>query len=168
MSDRRVVITGLGVFTSLGRGIEPFWRSLLDGRSGIRRFQGFDVSAYDCQIAAEIPDFDVTQYIPFKDARRMDRFCHFGVIASDLAVQDAGLDLDRVDRARTGDLHKVLAVLELVNDRAALAQQAQGGKCSELRVENRQLLEVAQLARHRVCFGQCHCRCQRVAQWDQP
>ena len=102
MSERRVVITGLGVFTSLGRGIEPFWRNLLEGKSGIRHFQGFDVSAYDCRIAAEIADFDASEFIPAKDARRMDRFCCFGVIASDLAIRDAGLDLDSLDRARAG------------------------------------------------------------------
>ncbi len=79
MEKRRVVITGMGVVAPNGIGIENFWDSLVHGRSGIRRITHFDASSYPCQIAGEVEEFEPTNYLTPKNARRMDRFSQFGV-----------------------------------------------------------------------------------------
>jgi len=94
---RRVVVTGLGLITSLGHEIEVFWKRLLAGESGVSRIQSFDVSAYPVQIAGEIKDFDPEQYIDKREARHLDRFAQFGVAAATLAVKDSGLDLGAIE-----------------------------------------------------------------------
>ncbi|HEY5552712.1 MAG TPA: beta-ketoacyl synthase N-terminal-like domain-containing protein, partial [Opitutaceae bacterium] len=86
-SKRKVVVTGLGVISSLGSTAEEFWASLVAGRSGIKRVSLFDVSEYPCQIGGEITDFDATRYMDPKDVRRNDRYVHFAIGASRLAVQ---------------------------------------------------------------------------------
>ncbi len=102
-SQRRVVITGLGVVSSLGHQIEPFWQNLLAGRCGIDKITLFDASAYDCKIAAEVRGFDPTPAFPSpKEVRRTDRFTQFGVVAGLGALRDSGLDLERVDRDEVG------------------------------------------------------------------
>ena len=81
-SERRVVITGLGVVSSLGHDIETFWKNILAGQCGIDRITLFDVAAYDCQIAAEVKNFEPTPAFPSpKEVRRTDRFAQFGVYA---------------------------------------------------------------------------------------
>ena len=97
-SPPRVVITGLGVVTSLGINIEEFWQNLLAGRNGISRVTRFDPSDFSCQVGAEIRDFDPTEYLDAKEVRRNDRFTHYGVAASKIAVEDANLDLNRVNK----------------------------------------------------------------------
>src|SRR6185436_3129767 len=90
-TERRVVVTGLGVVTSLGQDIEPFWKNIIDGQCGIDRITAFDVTAYDCQIAAEVKNFDPTPALPSpKEARRTDRFAQFGVFAGWKALLDSG------------------------------------------------------------------------------
>ena len=92
-SDRRVVVTGLGVVSSLGHDIQTFWSNLVAGRCGVDRITRFDVSAYDCQIAAEVRDFDPTPAFPSpKELRRTDRFVHYAVHAGWQALRDSGLD----------------------------------------------------------------------------
>src|ERR1017187_4560233 len=104
-TDRRVVITGLGVVTPVGNTVETFWKNLTEGRSGIRKIQAFDTSDYDCQIAGEVRDFDPKNFFNnFKDARRTDRFAQLAMAAAKMAVQDSGLELDRVNRDRFGVL----------------------------------------------------------------
>jgi 3-oxoacyl-[acyl-carrier-protein] synthase II len=100
--ERRVVITGLGVVSSIGIGKESFWDSLHAGRSGIRQITSFDFTSYDCQIAGEISDFDPTDFMPTQTARRIDRFAQFGLAAARLAVNDAGLDVAREDTGTVG------------------------------------------------------------------
>jgi 3-oxoacyl-[acyl-carrier-protein] synthase II len=100
--DRRVVITGLGVVSSIGIGKELFWDSLRAGRSGIRQITSFDFTSYDCQIAGEISDFDPADFMPAQTARRIDRFAQFGLAAARLAVNDAGLDVAREDAGAVG------------------------------------------------------------------
>jgi 3-oxoacyl-[acyl-carrier-protein] synthase II len=78
---RRVVVTGIGMVTPIGSDKEEFWQSLVNGRSGIQRVTGFDVSNYPCQIAGEVPDFDPARYIEKREARKMDRFTQFGAAA---------------------------------------------------------------------------------------
>jgi 3-oxoacyl-[acyl-carrier-protein] synthase II len=102
-TDRRVVITGLGVATPIGNDLETFWRNLRNGVSGIGRIQAFDTSAYDCQIAGEIRDFEPKNYFKTpKDVRRTDRYTHLAMAAAKMAMQDSGLDLEKTDRKRFG------------------------------------------------------------------
>ncbi|MCC6231552.1 MAG: beta-ketoacyl-ACP synthase II [Verrucomicrobiales bacterium] len=102
-SERRVVVTGIGVVGALGSDIHTFWKNILDGRCGIQPITRFDASAYDCKIAAEVRDFDPTPAFPTpKELRRTDRFVHFAVHAGWQALKDSGLDLDRCDRDRVG------------------------------------------------------------------
>jgi 3-oxoacyl-[acyl-carrier-protein] synthase II len=91
MRNSRVVITGLGAVTPLGSSIQQYWEGLLEGRSGIRRITQFDASMYPCQIAGEIPDFEVSDYMERKEARRTTRFGQLAVAAAIQAVSDAGL-----------------------------------------------------------------------------
>ena len=101
--ERRVVITGLGVVTPLGQELEPFWASLLSGQCGIDRITAFDVTAYDCQIAGEVKNFDPTGAFPSpKELRRTDRFTQFGVVAGYKALLDSGIDLTQADRDEIG------------------------------------------------------------------
>ncbi|MCD6156630.1 MAG: beta-ketoacyl-ACP synthase II [Candidatus Atribacteria bacterium] len=99
---RKVVVTGLGVISPVGTGKEKFWQALLEGRSGIKRIEAFDPSDFDSQIAGEVRDFDVEKFLSRKEARRMDRFSQFAVCASMMAIEDAGLDVTRIDRNLIG------------------------------------------------------------------
>ncbi len=105
MSVRRVVITGMGLVSPLGSDLKTFWENLIAGRSGIRKIAQFDASSFDCQIAGEVSDFDPVRYVSNpKEVRRTDRFTQFALASAKLAVEDSGLDLDRVDRTRVGVL----------------------------------------------------------------
>lgn len=100
---RRVVITGMGVMTSLGKDVDTLWSNLLDGKSGISEVESFDVSAYPTRIAGSIKDFDPEQYMDKKEARRMDRFVQFAVAASLAALDDAKLNIrEQMDPERVG------------------------------------------------------------------
>lgn len=102
-SDRRVVVTGLGVVSSLGNDMNAFWKNLISGACGIDKITHFDASGYDCQIAAEVKNFDATPSFPSaKEVRRTDRFCQFGVVAGHRALLDSGLDLEKVNRDDAG------------------------------------------------------------------
>lgn len=98
----RVVITGLGAITPIGIGKEDFWKGLLEGRNGIARITRFDADGFDAQIAGEVKDFDPTAYIDKKESKRMDRCTQFAVAAARLAIEDAGLDLDKENLDRIG------------------------------------------------------------------
>jgi beta-ketoacyl-acyl-carrier-protein synthase II len=100
--SRRVVITGIGAITPLGTGVDKLWQGLLAGRSGIRKIQQFDASGMPCQIAGEIPDFVVTDYIPAKEVRRMSRSSQIALAAVQMAVEDAGLEEPLTDHERIG------------------------------------------------------------------
>ncbi len=104
MSRRRVAVTGLGVVSPLGCNHDRFIERLLAGQSGVRHVQAFDVSAYTSKIAGEVVEFDPEQYIPKKEARRMDPFCQYGIAATKLAVADAGIDFTKEDPTRCGAL----------------------------------------------------------------
>ncbi|MCX7183974.1 MAG: beta-ketoacyl-ACP synthase II [Nitrosospira sp.] len=92
MSKRRVVITGLGIVSPVGNTVSDAWANILAGKSGITRITRFDATAFASQIAGEVKDFDITQYISAKDARRMDTFIHYGMAAAIQAVRDAGIE----------------------------------------------------------------------------
>jgi 3-oxoacyl-[acyl-carrier-protein] synthase II len=102
-TPRRVVVTGLGVVTPIGETIETFWANLIAGKCGIDRISLFDPAQFDCQIAAEVRNFDPLPAFPSpKEERRSDRFSKFALKAGLLALQDSGLDLDRCDRDSIG------------------------------------------------------------------
>ena len=102
MQNKRVVVTGIGVVSPIGSTLDAFRTSLQTGRCGIRRIQGFDATAFDAQIAAEVTDFDVDAFIPKKEQRRMDRFCHFGLAAAKMAMDDAAFNRDVEDPTMMG------------------------------------------------------------------
>ncbi len=102
MARRRVVVTGLGIVSPVGIGINEAWANIVASKSGITRITHFDVSAYPSQIAGEVKGFDPTQYLPAKEARRFDTFIHYGLAASIQALKDSGLDLERVNLEQVG------------------------------------------------------------------
>ncbi|HEV2294317.1 MAG TPA: beta-ketoacyl-ACP synthase II [Tepidisphaeraceae bacterium] len=103
--SRRVVITGMGVITSLGEAVDEMWESLCAGKSGIRNISRWDFSNFPVKFGGECTDFDVTRYgVDTREAKRLDRFGQFGIAASVNAVKDAGLDFDKEDRYRCGVL----------------------------------------------------------------
>lgn len=102
---RRVVVTGIGVVAPNGIGKEAFWSSCVNGRSGVRPISSFDSASSPVKIAAEVPDFDINQFVPGvhrKSLKIMGRASRFGVAASGLAVRDSGLDLGHEDPERIG------------------------------------------------------------------
>src|SRR5258708_2980397 len=102
-TERRVVVTGLGVVSALGQHVDTFWNALIAGKCGIDRITSFDASAFDCQIAAEIKDFNPGAAFPSpKELKRTDRFSQFGVAAGYQALLDSGMDLEKVDRDEIG------------------------------------------------------------------
>ena len=102
MAKRRVVITGLGIVSPVGIGVSQAWQNIVNGKSGIGRITHFDPSLFACQIAGEVKDFDVTQYLPAKDARRMGRFIHFGLVAGMEAFKDSGIEVTEQNAERIG------------------------------------------------------------------
>ncbi len=104
MSKRRVVITGMGVVSPIGTTVERFWDALAAGTSGVGPIQGFNTEGFDVSFAAEVTDFDATDYMPKKEARRMDRYSHFALAASCMAMNQAGIadDTPGMDRERMG------------------------------------------------------------------
>lgn len=103
MAKRRVVITGLGAVTPFGVGVKPFWDSLVEGKSGIATAELVDIEKHVVKIAGEVKNFDPEQYIDPKDAKKMDRFIQFAMVAADEAVKDAKLeDLTGLDPYRIG------------------------------------------------------------------
>lgn len=99
---RRVVITGMGVVSPIANGREEYWRSLKEGRNGVGSITLFDPADYSVRIAAEVRDFDPENWMERKEARRADRVIQFAVAASDMAVNDASLDVDSLDPDRFG------------------------------------------------------------------
>ncbi|MEG2809814.1 MAG: beta-ketoacyl-ACP synthase II, partial [Akkermansia sp.] len=103
MTDRRIVITGIGVVSPLGNDFKSTWEGLKTGRNGIDLIKSMDTTDYPAKIAGEVKDFDPTPFFSSpKDARRVDRYTHFAVAAAKMAVQDAGLDVDAEDKTRVG------------------------------------------------------------------
>jgi 3-oxoacyl-[acyl-carrier-protein] synthase II len=99
---RRVVVTGLGLITPLGIGVEPAWAALSAGQSGIGRITKFDPTGYASQIAGEVKGFDPANYIEKKEIKKMDTFIHYAVAAGQMAVDDAGLKVTPEDATRVG------------------------------------------------------------------
>ena len=102
MTDRRVVITGLGVITALGQDLDTYWQALLAGRSGVKVIERLDTSRFTSKIAGEIVDFDPGDYLDRREARRLDRFAQFAMAAAKNAITQAGLQFETEDRNRAG------------------------------------------------------------------
>ena len=102
MSTRRVVVTGMGIVSPVGNDIDTAWSNIREGRSGIRRIEEIDPSEFATQIGGEVRDFDISDYISLRDARRMDTFMHYGIAASVNAVMDAGLEVTEENGHRIG------------------------------------------------------------------
>ena len=102
MARRRVVVTGLGIVSPVGIGINEAWANIVASKSGITRITRFDVSAYPSQIAGEVKGFDPAHYLPVKEARRFDTFIHYGLAVAIEALKDSGLDLERENREQIG------------------------------------------------------------------
>ena len=102
--QQRVVVTGIGTIASLGVGIDPFWENILAGKSGIDKVSSFDVTDYPSQVGSEVRDFDAGDFMDPKEARRNDRYTHFAVASSRLALEDAKVDTTQLNPDRFGVL----------------------------------------------------------------
>ena len=104
--NKRVVITGTGAVTCVGNNVNEFWASVVNGRCGITKVKTFDTSEFRTQIGGHVKDFDISEYMSIKEARRLDRFCQFAIAAGDEALTSAGItnDLDGFNPKRVGVL----------------------------------------------------------------
>ena len=100
--SRKVAITGLGIVSPLGNDVEQSWQNLLAGKSGITKITRFDASPFASQIAGEVKDFDVSKYLSAKEARRMDVFIHYGLVAAIEAIRDSGIEVTSENAERIG------------------------------------------------------------------
>ena len=99
---RRVVVTGLGAVTSLSCKVPDLWQRILAGQSGIRQIKLFDTSDFKVKFGGEISDWSTEGYLAPKDAKRIDRFTQFAMVAATDAMTDSGIDFDKVDHFRAG------------------------------------------------------------------
>ena len=102
MSKRRVVVTGVGMVTPVGNDVKTTWDNILNGKSGIDTLQHFDASAYNTRFGGSIRDLDISEYMSVKDARKMDTFIQYGMIASQQALADSGLEVTEENAGRIG------------------------------------------------------------------
>lgn len=117
MSKRRVVITGLGIVSPVGIGVETAWANIVAGQSGIGRITKFDSANFASQVAGEVKGFDVTQFLPAKDARRMDTFIQYGLAAGIEAVKDSGIVASEENAERIGvSIGAGIGGLQLIED----------------------------------------------------
>src|SRR6056297_244046 len=98
MSNRRVVITGIGALTPVGKTAPDFWNGLISGKSGAQPIEHFDTSDFPTKFAAQIEDYDEEDYFDRKESRRMDRVCQYAMVAAEEAIQDTELDLDDINK----------------------------------------------------------------------
>jgi len=102
VKDRRVVVTGMGMISPLGDSMATSWEGILAGKSGIRPISAFDATGYPVRFGGSVPEFDLNEYIPPKDARRMDGFIQFGMVTGVQAMRDSGLEVTDENRHRIG------------------------------------------------------------------
>jgi len=100
--NKKVVITGIGALTPVGLGKDAFWSGMMDGKSGAGMITHFDAADFNTRFACELKNFNATDYIDAKSARRMDPFCQYGVAAAEMAIKDSGVDLKSLDLTRFG------------------------------------------------------------------
>jgi len=135
MSERRVVVTGLGAVTPIGLGKGQFWQALKSGTNGIGRITHFDPSAFDAQIAGEVKDFDPSVYLDKKEARRLVGFISFAVAAAQMALKDAGLEINDSNAPYIGVLiGSGIGGLKFLEDQCRILIDKGPSKCSPFMV----------------------------------
>lgn len=102
LNKRRVVVTGMGMLTPVGLNVQETWQNILDGVSGVSTVEDFDTTEYSTKIWAKVKNFNVENYVPIKDARKMDVFTQYGIAAAEEAILDSGLNIDETLSRRTG------------------------------------------------------------------
>jgi 3-oxoacyl-[acyl-carrier-protein] synthase II len=102
MELKRVVVTGLGALTPIGNNVEEYWNSLVAGKSGCAPITYFDTEKFKTKFACELKNFDVLDFFDRKEARKLDRFAQYAIVASDEAIKDSGIDMDTIDKYRVG------------------------------------------------------------------
>lgn len=102
LSKRRVVVTGLGIVSPVGNSVETAWRAILSGQSGIGSIDSFDASGFPVRFSGAVRDLDLTPYIDRREARKMDPFIHYGIVAGMDAVNDASLEINDANAERIG------------------------------------------------------------------
>ncbi|MBN2732093.1 MAG: beta-ketoacyl-ACP synthase II [Balneolaceae bacterium] len=100
MSERRVVVTGIGALTPIGKTAPEFWNGLVSGKSGARTIEHFDTTDFPTKFAAQLDNYDESEYFDRKEARRMDKVCQYALIAAEEALEDSALNLDEIDKDR--------------------------------------------------------------------
>ena len=106
MQLRRVVVTGLGALTPIGNNLEEYWQGLISGKSGAAPITYYDTEKHKTKFACEVKNFNVEDFIDKKEARRMDKFAQYAIVASDEAIKDAGLVLEQLNK------YKVLVLVD--------------------------------------------------------
>jgi 3-oxoacyl-[acyl-carrier-protein] synthase II len=128
---RRVVITGLAAISPLGTGVEKFWQGLLEGKSGIDLVTRFDVTEFPTKIAGEVKDFDPGLYMDKKEAKRMDRFTQFAVAGAKVALEDAKMDMEGLDKEKVGViLGSGIGGMETLEEQARILREKGPGRVS--------------------------------------
>ena len=102
MALKRVEVTGLGALTPIGNNLEEFWKGLIEGKSGAAPITYFDTEKFKTKFACELKGFDISDYLDRKQQRKMDRFTQYGMVSTDEAITDSGINLDKVDKTRVG------------------------------------------------------------------
>lgn len=150
--QKRVVITGLGIVSPVGTGLEKFWSSLTAGISGIGPVTRFDPAQFGTKIAGEVTDFEPTRYIGKKEVRRMDRFTQFAVAATEMALQDAALDLEVENRDRIGViLGSGVGGIETLEEQARVLAEKGPGRVSPFFVP----MMIANMGAAQVAISHC-------------
>ena len=120
MSDRRVVITGMGIVSPLGCEIDKFWGRIQEGYSGVHRITKFDPTGFACQMAGEVIELDKERFLTKKEQRRLDEYSHYAIAASDMAIADSGLETDKENPEKLGAIVSTgvggLQTLEITRD----------------------------------------------------
>ena len=139
MNKRRVVVTGCGIISCVGNNVKTFWDAVVNGRCGLGPVTRFDVSDYRTRIAGEVKDFNVCDYLSFKESKRMDLFCHYAIAAADEAMKQAGLPVNgewgNVDPDRVGVLvSSGIGGLETITEQARTLFEKGPGRISPLMI----------------------------------
>ena len=139
MNKRRVVVTGCGVISCVGNDVKTFWDAVVNGRCGLGPVTRFDVSDYRTRIAGEVKDFNVCDYLSFKESKRMDLFCHYAIAAADEAMKQAGLPVNgewgNVDPDRVGVLvSSGIGGLDTITEQARTLFEKGPGRISPLMI----------------------------------
>ena len=139
MNKRRVVVTGCGVISCVGNNVKTFWDAVVNGRCGLGPVTRFDVSDYRTRIAGEVKDFNVCDYLSFKESKRMDLFCHYAIAAADEAMKQAGLPVNgewgNVDPDRVGVLvSSGIGGLDTITEQARILFEKGPGRISPLMI----------------------------------